>query len=334
MPTVTNTDAGVSGRTLDLLESNQTITGLKTFDRGTSTPFGVVAGAAKVDNLDADKLDGEEGADFHNATLLASGTVPTARLGSGSPSAATVLLGDSSWATLGAEQVYASTGAQADVAPTAAKAVLNILCTGAAPAISGFSGGAAGRVLILHCLGTTLQVTHQGVGSAEANRIICPSTNGQIVGVNGVIALVYDVTNSRWRAILLDPGAPIVVSHAGGNFTASAGSWTVDAGDQTSLTYQQRGKMVRMQWVIVTTDVSATPASLNIAVPNSFTAAREQWGHHDAVDAGGTPMSGAIRIQNAASVLELFVANWIGATWSTTAADNTATRGSFDFEVS
>jgi hypothetical protein len=99
--TVNNTAASLNGKTLVKLEDNQTVVGLKTFDRGTSAPFGVVPGAAVVANLDADFLDGEDGADFHDASLLtgilaalsgvnltnlnasnlASGSVPLARLG-------------------------------------------------------------------------------------------------------------------------------------------------------------------------------------------------------------------------------------------------------------
>lgn len=57
---VLNTDAGLSGKTLVNAEDSQTITGLKTFDRDPNAPFAVSAGSAKVDNLDADKLDGDD----------------------------------------------------------------------------------------------------------------------------------------------------------------------------------------------------------------------------------------------------------------------------------
>jgi hypothetical protein len=40
---VLNTDAGLSGKTLDTLENDQTITGQKTFDRDPSAPFVVTA---------------------------------------------------------------------------------------------------------------------------------------------------------------------------------------------------------------------------------------------------------------------------------------------------
>lgn len=55
---ILNTDAGTSGKTVDLLESDQTITGAKTFDRDPNPPFVVTSGSTKVTNLDSDKWDG------------------------------------------------------------------------------------------------------------------------------------------------------------------------------------------------------------------------------------------------------------------------------------
>jgi hypothetical protein len=95
--TVLNTTASLSGKTLLKAEDSQTITGQKTFDLGASSPFLVVSGAAKVANLDADLLDGQEGTYYTNASNLASGTVPTARLGSGTANIGTALRGDSTW---------------------------------------------------------------------------------------------------------------------------------------------------------------------------------------------------------------------------------------------
>ena len=80
--TIANTDAQLSGKTLLTADANQTITGLKTYDRGVSAPLAIVSGAAKVTNLDADKLDGEEGTAFHDASLL-TGTVAAISGGTG-----------------------------------------------------------------------------------------------------------------------------------------------------------------------------------------------------------------------------------------------------------
>lgn len=49
--------------------------------------------------LDADLLDGQQGSYYQNAGNLNAGTVPTARLGSGTAAAGKALFGDSSWQT-------------------------------------------------------------------------------------------------------------------------------------------------------------------------------------------------------------------------------------------
>ena len=75
--------------------------GTTTFDfrspSGTA-PFSVPSGAAKVTNLDADKLDGQDGSFYQNASNLNAGTVAPARLGSGTPNSTTFLRGDNTWA--------------------------------------------------------------------------------------------------------------------------------------------------------------------------------------------------------------------------------------------
>ena len=218
---VLNTTAGLSGKTLALLEGSQTFTGQKTFDVGASAPFVVVSGAAKVSNLDADKLDGAEGTAYHDAAQL-TGLVPATGVC--------------------VEQTYSSTGSQNDVAPSAGATVI-VLCTGAAPVITGFTGGAQGRKLLLVCKGTTLKVSDQ-TGSSAANQIICESTQGQIVGANGAILVEYDTVSAKWRAQLVSPGAPITWTPViGGSGGTSGQVYTTQVGR-----YQQRGRHVSAQF--------------------------------------------------------------------------------------
>jgi hypothetical protein len=68
-----NTSAQLSGKTVLTAESDWTVSGLITFSRGVSAPFAVAAGAAKVSNLDADKLDGKDESAF--AEIAATETI-------------------------------------------------------------------------------------------------------------------------------------------------------------------------------------------------------------------------------------------------------------------
>jgi len=196
----------------------------------------------------------------HVLTSNGAGVAPTfqAAAGGGSPT----------------EQTTTATGAQANFNLSAAFTFLR--CTGAAPVFSGFTvaGGApsAGDRVLISCLGTTAKVTTQGAGSTEANRIIAPSTNGQIVGVNGLMLLVYDATTARWRESVVEPGAYINVTYASGDFTGNDSmTWTVDSGDLVVFSYQQRGNNLHIVVGVEASSVGGTPSSdLQIAFPAGF----------------------------------------------------------------
>ena len=83
---VANTDSGLASKTVDLLESDQTITGLKTFSRGAAvTPFAVAAASAKVANLDADKLDGMDWSTIATDLLFTDATYDIGKTGATRP---------------------------------------------------------------------------------------------------------------------------------------------------------------------------------------------------------------------------------------------------------
>ena len=79
---VANTDSDLSGNTVVTEENAYTITGLHTFDRDPNAPFAVASGSAVVANLDADLLDGQEGA-YYLAAANATGTLAVNRGGTG-----------------------------------------------------------------------------------------------------------------------------------------------------------------------------------------------------------------------------------------------------------
>lgn len=172
-------------------------------------------------------------------------------------------------------QTTTSTGAQANFSLSGRNVYLR--CTGAAPEFSGFTVNGAtpsdgDRVRIV-CLGTTAKVTTEGAGSTAANRIICPSTTGQIVGLNGVMDLSYDGTTGRWRESLVDTGARIVVAHNAADFTANGSmTWTVEAADLNHFEYVQRGNVVTVWLRIADSTVGGTLNNeLRIAFPGGFT---------------------------------------------------------------
>ena len=77
-----NTDSDLSGNTVVTEENAYTITGLHTFSRSTNAPFACISGAAVVTYLDADKLDGQEGA-YYLAAANFTGTLAVNRGGTG-----------------------------------------------------------------------------------------------------------------------------------------------------------------------------------------------------------------------------------------------------------
>ena len=79
---VANTDADLSGNTLVTEENAYTITGLHTFSRSTNAPFACISGAAYVQYLDSDKLDGQEGT-YYLAAANFTGTLAVNQGGTG-----------------------------------------------------------------------------------------------------------------------------------------------------------------------------------------------------------------------------------------------------------
>ena len=207
---VLNTTASLSGKTLAKLEDSQTFTGQKTFDLGASAPFVVVSGAAKVANLDADKLDGQTGADYHDATLLtgsyaalsgaaittlngsniSSGTVANARLNTIVPPTVVALTDGATVAldaSLGNVFKLTAAGNRTILAPSSPTAGQKIIIRHLA------SGGAR-----------TLSLTTGAGGFRFGTDITALSATGS--GLTDYIGCVYDSVDNRFDVVAVAKG--------------------------------------------------------------------------------------------------------------------------------
>ncbi len=110
-----------------------------------------------------------------------------------SPTAITSTLDISDWAPTGLSTAVSIRQAVTNAGP------------GANVNINGLTGGAAGRILVLHALGTqandTLTLVHESGGGAAANYFSLASGANLVLPRQGCVTLQYDGTSSRWRVI-------------------------------------------------------------------------------------------------------------------------------------
>jgi hypothetical protein len=128
-------------------------------------------------------------------------------------------------------------------------------------------------------------------------------------------------------------GAWNAVAYNAANFTASAGTWTVDVGDQLEYTYSIINKKMTLRYSLNATDVSNAGVTLKLAIPGGFTsAARVQFGLGVAADNGGARAVALVEVPSGGTVVNLYATLAAGG-FAITAADNTAVFGTITFEV-
>jgi hypothetical protein len=126
-------------------------------------------------------------------------------------------------------------------------------------------------------------------------------------------------------------GVWTTVAYNAANFTADSGSWTVDDADEIVSVVRVDDTMI-VSFRILTSDVSATPADLMIAIPGGLTAVRAVNTTCIIVNAGGNSECGQVRVNAGETVIRISRIAGAG-NFSTTAADNTSVVGQITFEV-
>lgn len=129
-----------------------------------------------------------------------------------------------------------------------------------------------GQLLWIESIGAgQVDIANQNAGSTAANRVInnVTATISLAAGV-GRALLWYDGTTARWRVLEHEQGTWIVVPFTAGDFTASANTWTVAAGDLSLFRYWLKGRSLTVALNAITTTLSGTAARVYVLVPGGF----------------------------------------------------------------
>jgi hypothetical protein len=229
-----------------------------------------------------------------------------------------------------------TTGTQTALSVPAGRGDLVIFCNNATTlTLQGITAAQNGQSLTLVSIGAgNVEINNQHASASAANRIINQVTGTiTLVAGCGRVTMVYDSTNSRWRVMQHEQGAWITPTFAAGNFTGNASmTWTVASGDVDTYAYMLDGRIMTVVWYMQTTTVGGTPnTTLQIAVPNSLTAAKRVLNPFIYNDNGGGNTMGFAEVASSGVVIQLFkltAANWSAAT------DATKVFGQISFEVS
>lgn len=322
---VLNTDAGLEGKTITNLEDAQTVTGLKTFDRDPNPPFAVSANSDVVENLVAESV---EGGTVDATTGDFSGNVTV-----GGTLGVTGIITGRDVTTI----TNTDTGAQNNWNPTG-KVTGNtiIFWTGASSmALTGIAGGSDGDTITIFNNGTGQVTFEHGSSSSNAgNRFFNNATSAPTpISTRGWATYYYDGSINFWVLLGHEQGAWITPTFAAGDYTASAGTWTVDSGDVIECEYRLTGKTLNWTFFVNTTDVSTTPLTLKRIIPGGFTAAQACHLLTRVGDAGGSAVVGIAVITAGVATVDFYPTVTASTAWTATSGDNTFIIFSVVFEV-
>src|SRR3990167_4031982 len=310
--TLANTTANLSGAEVVKKDGTHTITGTITFDKDPSAPFAVTSGSAVVTNLDADMVDGYEAAEL--AALAEDETVA----GDWTFSGATTFTGAAVVGSLrGTPETITATGTVNDQALGATTTILR--CNNASLlTLTGFTGGAAGRVLIVQSVGAGIVALDHQTGSTAANQLFNLATSGmtQLAAGVGTAIYYYDGTKSRWVLVHHEQGAWITRTFAAGDYTGdSSMTVTVASGDVSQDKHYLKGRTLHYGFELDTISIGGTPSTdVQIAIPAGFTGDGRSNATTLYSDNGGAHTAGRALVLASAAVVTCRIA--AGAPWA------------------
>ena len=201
-------------------------------------------------------------------------------------------------------------------------------------AATGLAGGASGLVAVIKNTGSQIATFAHNSGSSTAGNRFQNLVTSAATPISTGGWIVYQHDGTDWEMIGHEQGAYITPTFAAGDYTASAGSWTVDSGDVGMCKYKLSGKTLHFQMEINNTDVSSV-ASLRRVIPGGFSVAGVLTGQFQTrtVDAGAATAIGTTTIGAVSATTIAFFSTIGGNTYGVTSADNTTIQFAASFEV-
>jgi hypothetical protein len=114
-----------------------------------------------------------------------------------------------------------------------------------------------------------------------------------------------------------------------GHFTATGGTWDVEAGDVVTWAWNRLGRMVTVTFAFEETTVGGTPTELRMLLPEQFIAQKTMYGRCAVLD-NDVPAGAEMRVESNGD--QLIVTRLDGTPFSNS-TNLTAVRGTFTFEV-
>jgi hypothetical protein len=180
-------------------------------------------------------------------------------------------------ATTTAPSTITTTGTQTALTIPASTGPVVVICNNATIlTIQGITAGVDGQQLTLISKGAgQVDLVNQSGSATAANRLINGVTGTRSLAAGtGTAALLYDATEARWRVVAHAQGGWITRTFAAGNYTASAGTWTVASATRDASWLKDKTLLYSCS---ASGTTSGTPVSVRIAIPGGFTAAGDDF---------------------------------------------------------
>jgi hypothetical protein len=192
--------------------------------------------------------------------------------------------------------------------------------------VQGITAGIANqRLRIVSRAAGQVNFFSQHASAPAANRLINAVTSGPtpLAAGYGVADFVYDSSVSRWRLTGHLQGQPITVAYTAGDFTADAGTWTVDAGDLLAFRYLLTDRMLTVQVVLTSTTTNGVNVGLFVLIPNGYTISSVA-NVTASVTAAGVSGQGVAQVNNSVSTTQMRILKGDFSAWANGTNNNSA----------